>query len=126
MKAPSQAGRRTHSALAFWCVAAASFAEARSDRIPSRSRLPNGPGRSVAWAVPGRSSGKRAARYMTMAGAPVWFDFSLTVPYKRLIITRHTDARTMVRQRTARSASWESAGRAACWLAADVCPVFYT
>jgi len=48
----------------------------------------------VAFTVAVAALGNRLAGYLAAAGAAVWFDFFLTVPYERLTITRHTDAQT--------------------------------
>lgn len=40
--------------------------------------------------------GNRFAGYLAAAGAAVWFDFFLTVPYERLTITHRTDLQTTV------------------------------
>jgi Domain of unknown function (DUF4118) len=64
--------------------------------IPVRTTLANTEAALVlvAFIVAVAALGNRGAGYVAAAGAAIWFDFFLTVPYERLAITRHTDAQT--------------------------------
>jgi hypothetical protein len=66
--------------------------------IPVRTTLVNTDAALVlvVFIVAVAALGNRVAGYLAAAGAAVWFDFFLTVPYERLTITRHTDAQTTV------------------------------
>jgi hypothetical protein len=66
--------------------------------IPVRATLANTEAALllVAFVVAVAALGDRLAGYVAAAGAAVWFDFFLTVPYERLTIARHADAQTTV------------------------------
>jgi hypothetical protein len=67
--------------------------------IPARTTLANTDAALalVALVVAVAALGNRLGGYLAAAGAAVWFDFFLTMPYERLTITRHTDAHRPLR-----------------------------
>lgn len=64
--------------------------------VPLRATLTSADAALVLAVVAVAALGSRLAGYLATAGAAVWFDFFLSVPYERLALTRHADAQTTV------------------------------
>ena len=66
--------------------------------IPSRTSLPNTDAALVLVTLVAAIAvlGGRAAGWLSAAGAALWFDFFLTVPYERFAVTHRDDIQTTV------------------------------